>query len=175
MAGMAGTAGLRVALGCGMIVLCVGCRSTSPTALNVTVQVDRALAGQSVQVDLVGVSEADSSVMKGCPVSEYFRPDNALRKSLDRASVLFGTRGTSVLNLRCTEPIWKRWLASGSAQLFVLADIPGVASDDARRFCLPLAHDRWRRGFRSSWRSTSVQIIVDGARVRCLTPPRPPK
>jgi hypothetical protein len=171
----AGTAGLRVAFACGLIALGVGCRSTRPVAINLTVQVDRALAGQSVQVDLVGVSDTDSGLVKGCAVSQYFGPDNALRKSLDRASVMFGSRGTEVLKLSCKEPIWKRWLASGSTQVLVLADIPGVANDEARRYCVPLAKDRWPRAFRRARRATSVQIVVDAARVRCLTPPRPPK
>jgi len=155
---------------CAGLLLAAGCATTpQPRAFTVKVNLDPSLAGSSLQVDLVGANPvSDLAKLQAYPVSEYWKPGDALRRDSPKVTLAFGQGRAASQVLDTNDPIWKQWLQTGAQDLVVLVDLPGVAADkpgaaDPRRLVLPLDANQWGK-------TDSLEILIQESGARLLTP-----
>lgn len=151
-----------------------GCASApQPRAYNVQVTLDGALAGTSVQVDLVGANEvADLPKWQSYSVTEYWQPENAFRRDARKATLQFGRGKPATYVFAENDPHWAEWLRTGALHLVIMADLPGAVTDqmgnaDPRRLILPLDRAAWGR------KTGTLEVLVQESGLRLLTPRRP--
>jgi hypothetical protein len=153
-----------VLLGCG------GCASNTvkPRAFEVRITVDPKLANTSLQVDLIGANTlADLPKWTSYSVTEYWQPDNPLRRDDSHLSAQFGRGLPTTVTVSREHPHWQTWLKSGVAHLVILADLPGVSNDqtgnaDPRRLIIPLDKKLWKR-------KAPLEILIQEAGMKLLT------
>src|SRR5262249_31109192 len=105
-------------------------------------------------------------------VSDYWKPGDSLRNDAPKAVLAFGQGRPTTQVLSSTDPIWKKWIATGAMHLVVLADLPGISSDrtgnaDPRRLILPLDAAQWNK------KTDQLEIVVQESGVRLLTAKKP--
>lgn len=125
-----------LALGTAFLAGCAG-------LTGVKIAADSAVHGASIQVDVVGVTQANSGMIEGAPISKYFQSGSVVRQGAMAKSFRFGGSQPTIQLVDKTDPIWARWKAEHVTSLVVLADVPGVFEDlpgdaDPRRKILPL-------------------------------------
>jgi hypothetical protein len=171
------SASIRIVCGllvAGLCLLVFGCAST-PKAKSYTIKIelDQALAGSSIQVDLIGANAvSDLPKWQSYSVSEYWQPGNAMRRNADKVVVAFGQGKNNIQFFDTKNPAWARWIAAGAMHLVVMVDLPGVGEDlagsaDPRRLILPLDAGQWPGNV------TTVELLVQESGVRLLTPTKP--
>lgn len=133
-----------------------GCSSSLST---VNLQGSSSVASSSVLVDVVGIGPNNQN-LKAIPVSQYWRGGQSKG---DAKSFRFGPNSPQTYTLAANDPIWKHWHDTGVKEIMVIADLPGVFSDqpgdaDARRKILPLSG------------SASATITVDKSGLAKSTP-----
>ena len=146
--------GIRV--GCavaGLILLFAGgCRCQSGMeAFDVQVT-PRLTAGNPastapVEVNIVGVNDADYDKWTGYPLARYWSPRDPLRSGAKAFVMNFSHDNASPVVLQKDNPIWETWRQQGATHLFVIAFLPMVKEQgdaDPRRAELPLDRCRWR-------------------------------
>jgi hypothetical protein len=162
-------------LSAGVIALLLGgCVSTpQPIAYTVEVSLDPALAGTSLQVDLVGANEiSDLPKWQSYSVTEYWQPGNAFRRDARKVTLAFGRGLPTTQALSVDNPQWAEWLRTGALHLVLIADLPGPVSDqagnaDPRRLILPLDKRTWDK------KAKGLQVVVQESGLRLLTARRP--
>jgi hypothetical protein len=143
-----------------------------PRAYGIQVDLDPALAGSSLQVDLIGANPvSDLPKYETYSVSDYWKPGDALRRDALKVTLAFGQGRPISQTLNVTDPAWQRWLQTGAQYLVVLVDLPGIAADragnaDPRRLILPLDAARWSK-------TDTLHILVQESGARLLTPQKP--
>jgi hypothetical protein len=162
---------LGIVLGAAMLG---GCASTpEPRAYNIQVTLDNALAGTSVQVDLIGANEvADLPKWQNYSVTEYWQPDNAFRRDARKATLQFGRGKPATQVLAENDPHWGEWLRTGALDLVIIADLPGAVTDqvgnaDPRRLILPLDRAAWGK------KVGTLEVLVQESGLRLMTPRKP--
>jgi len=156
----------------GLLTLAACSSAPKPREYTIKVDLDPALAGSSLQVDLIGANPvSDLPKFETYSVSDYWKPGDPLRRDAAKITLAFGEgRPTSqVLNL--SDAIWKRWLKTGAQSLVVLVDLPGISTDragnaDPRRLILPLDGNKWGN-------TTTLNILIQESGARLLTPQKP--
>jgi hypothetical protein len=155
-------------------LLLAGCESKpKPKAFSVKVTLDQALAGSSLQVDLIGANElSDLPKYQSYSVSEYWKPGNTMRRNADKVVFEFGQGKPMVQTFTAADPAWKRWMGSGAMYLVVMVDLPQLADDmagnaDARRLILPLDTKKWPKDV------ATIELLVQESGVRLLTAMKP--
>jgi hypothetical protein len=148
----------------------VGCATApQPRSYTVKVNLDPALAGSSLQVDLIGANPvSDLPKLQTYSVTSYWTPGDTLRRDSAKVTLAFGQGRPMTQMLDINDPIWQGWLKTGAQQLVVLVDLPGIEADktggtDPRRLILPLDAAQW-----GSSGILEIQIQESGARL--LTP-----
>ena len=149
-----------------------GCSSSVPTArnFNLKIEIDPALAGSSIQLDIVGANAvSDLPKWQTYSVSDYWQPGDAMRRDSDKAVIHFGHGKETVQVFSGTNPIWDRWVRTGALYIVVLVDLPGLAADrdgnaDPRRLILPLDTHEWPSDV------TTIELRVQESGIRLLTP-----
>lgn len=139
--------------GMAMGVLCVatsGCISRL-ASYDVVVNLDQSMGDEkgnlpSVELHLLGMTQADSQMMERRSMTEYWNP-NRRQDSWERSVMQFGTGKETRQVLRYKDFIWTQWNRGGAERLVVLADLPGVFQDrdsleDPRRLVIPLKRTR---------------------------------
>ncbi|HRE08336.1 MAG TPA: hypothetical protein PKX00_22145 [Opitutaceae bacterium] len=151
-----------------------GCATPpKPSAYTIEVTLDPALAGTSLQVDVVGANElSDLPKWQTYSVTEYWQPGNAFRRDARKATLAFGRGRPDTQSLAVDDPKWAEWLRTGALHLVLIADLPGPVSDqtgnaDPRRLILPLDRAAWDRKLQK------LQIVVQESGLRLMTPRRP--
>jgi len=151
-----------------------GCATApKPSAYNVEVTLDPALAGTSLQVDVVGANElSDLPKWQSYSVTEYWQPGNAFRRDARKATLAFGRGRPDSQTLPISDPQWAEWLRTGALHLVIIADLPGPMSDqmgnaDPRRLILPLDRAAWDRKLQK------LQVVVQESGLRLMTPRKP--
>jgi hypothetical protein len=124
-----------------------------------------------VEVDLVGVAEADIGQWAGYDVSRYFSGEDPLRRSAAgyTRTLTFSNDNAGTQVISATDPIWKTWQERGVTTLFVLANartIQFAPGADFRKKQIPLTTDKWESGTRR------LDIVVTSGKVDCTTPMR---
>jgi hypothetical protein len=128
---------------------------------------------KSVELHLVGVNRFEKERWEIVSMTDYWTPGNQLRKSAAEYTyvIQFG-QGPCTRTLAKKDPIRKIWKSRKAEYLFVLADLPGVFTDqpgnaDPRRLRLPAANSR-------CWgvRQRSINVSVEGSNIVPLTIPK---
>lgn len=161
-------------LGAALLLAFLGGCASAPKAriFNLRIELGPALAGSSIQLDLVGAnSVSDLPKWQTYSVSDYWQPGDPMRRDADKAVLRFGQGKETVQVFPDTDPIWNRWLRTGALYLVVLVDLPGLAADregnaDPRRLILPLDAHEWNRDV------TTIELRVQESGIRLLTPKR---
>jgi hypothetical protein len=159
------------------LVLCSlvfgGCATVPhPRAYAIRVTLDKPLVGSSVQVDLVGVNATDLPKWQNYSVTQYWQPDNPLRRDAQKYAMQFSINTPNTQVLLDNDPHWAEWLPTGASQLVIIADLPGVITDqagnaDPRRLILPLDRAAWGRDV------NTIDILVQESGLRLMTPRKP--
>jgi len=150
-------------------VAVVGCARLGQYA----VQVESGSATDSIQVDLVGVNDAEYERWAAYPLDEYWSPTNTFRKNAaDRVVLRFGMGHERVQSIGRKDACWTAWRARQCRYLFVLTNAGPLRSGegaavDPRRLILPLERKRWD--------GKSIQVQVQPGGVVCVNGPRPAK
>ena len=138
-----------------IVVICLGALlngcATGPTAKawSIKVELDPALTGSSIQVDLVGANAVSLPRWESYSVTSYWTPGDAMRRDADKAVIEFGSGKPMSQLLDAKDPKWPRWLQSGATHLVILADLPGVGGGgagnaDPRRLVIALDGKAWK-------------------------------
>lgn len=156
------------------LLLLGGCASgPQPQAYSVTLTLDPALAGTSVQVDLVGANElTDLPKWQSYSVTEYWQPGNPFRRDARKYTVQFSRDQPNTQMLLVGDSIWREWLNTGALHLVIMADLPGAVTDqmgnaDPRRLILPLDKAVWDS------KVGTLQVLVQESGLKLLTPRKP--
>jgi hypothetical protein len=108
---------------------------------------DPALAGTSLQVDVVGANElSDLPKWQTYSVTEYWQPGNAFRRDARKATLAFGRGRPDTQSLAVDDPKWAEWLRTGALHLVLIADLPGPVSDQTGNADPAPAHPPARPG-----------------------------
>lgn len=150
-------------LALGLLAMCsmlVGCSSPKMGTYNLVIRPDDSLtAGRlaPLEVDLVGVKEADASVWREYKLDAYFSGQDTLRSGARdyMKSINFGPDSAGEQRISKTDPIWKVWRGRGVTNLVILAnsrDLRPGAGGEVRRKEIPLTTDRWK--------TDTIEIVV---------------
>jgi hypothetical protein len=153
-----------------MILAGGGCASNTvkPRAFEVLMSVDKPLERTSLQVDLIGANTlADLPKWTSYSVTDYWQPDNPQRRDASKITFQFGRGFPIKVSISRDDPLWQTWLKSGVAHLVVMADLPGVATDqvgnaDPRRLIIPLDKKLWPSG-------APLELIIQEGGIKLLT------
>lgn len=156
-----------------MLLLLAGCATTppAPTPYPIQVELDSALQGKSVLVDLVGVNQGNFDRWNSYPMSKYWKDGDVMRANATKVTYNFVAGAPKVNTLALNDPIWAKWKAAGAAHVFILADLPGVQADqvgvqDARRQILGLRPDAWTKG------TKDLKVLIKESGIEVVTPLR---
>ncbi len=169
----------------GFIALAVlaGCQGMGRFDVVVTLEREgfRRTAGTlpSIEVNIVGVNDAELREWAGRPLSQYWMPDDPQRVTAVRKGyayvMTFGEEQPTRQVLYRRHRVWSDWEAKASRQLFILSNFPRVVEDkegdaDVRRKILPLDKLRWRGYF---WGKRVIWIEITPSGLIVHTPPLP--
>jgi hypothetical protein len=159
----------RLAAGVVLAAVVSGCSRLGPY----TVQVGSVSATDSIQVDIVGVNEAEHQRWATYPLDVYWSPTDTFRKNVaDRVVLRFGMGREGQQTIGRKDPCWRAWKARQCRYLLVLTNAgpmrggEGLQSDP-RRLILPLERKRWDERL--------IQVQVQAGGVVCVNGPRPQK
>ena len=136
-----------------LLVFACGCRCQSGMKsfdVHVTPQFSTtgdAATAPPVEVDVVGVSEADYERWLTYPLNRYWSPRDPLRTSAKTFVMNFTHDDRQTAVLKKDDPIWEQWRQQGAMHLFVIAFIPTVSNpgpDDPRRAEVTLDRCYWK-------------------------------
>ncbi|HUW19628.1 MAG TPA: hypothetical protein VMW16_10030 [Sedimentisphaerales bacterium] len=149
---------VSLAGGCGRVV-------------NITATED--ICRKSVEVHLVGVNRFEKDRWETMSMSDYWTPENQLRKSAREYThvIQFG-QGPCQKTLTAKDAVHKIWKSRKAEYVFVLADLPGIFPDlpgnaDARRLRLPAVDSE-------CWgvRQKTINISIERGNIVPLTIPK---
>jgi hypothetical protein len=128
---------------------------------------------KSVEVHLVGVNRFETDTWDSISMTEYWQPGNQRRKDAENYTyvIQFG-QGPCKETLSKKDPIRRVWKSRKAEYLYVLADLPGLFTDqpgdaDPRRLRLPAVNSkRWGRT------KTQISIRIEGSNIVPLTMPK---
>jgi len=134
----------------------------------------------SIQVDLVGINDAEYRQASSMGLNEFWAVDSPVRMTWERKGYAhvktFGEEQPTRQVLYRRHHVWNDWEAKGSRFLFVLVNYPrGKVDDkegdaDVRRKILPLERRRWKNYF---WGKRVIWIEVTPSGLIVHTPPKP--
>lgn len=158
---------VRAAAAAAVLVLLGGCSRLG----QYTVQVESTASMDSIQVDIVGVNEAEYERWATYSMDAYWAPGNAFRNNAaDRVVLRFGMGCEARQTIGRKDPCWKAWRARQCRYLFILTNAGPLRStegtpSDPRRLILPLEKKRW------DGRTIEIRVLPGG--VVCVNGPRP--
>lgn len=164
-----------IAAGLGLLTALLALASCAsapkPVAHTITLTLDKSLENTSLQIDIIGANAtSDLPKWESYSITEYWQPGNTTRRDTDRYTVDFGRGKPTSQLISSTDVKWSRWLQTGATYVVVIADLPGIPSDqqgnaDPRRLILPLDSAQWKKA-----RKDPIEIQVKESGLRLLTP-----
>jgi hypothetical protein len=154
-----------------LLVLTACSSAPKPVAQPITLTLDKSLENTSIQVDIIGANAtSDLPKWESYSITEYWQPGNTTRRDTDRHTVDFGRGKPAAQTIGPNDAKWPRWLQTGATYVVVIADLPGVSSDqqgnaDPRRLILPLDAKQWKKE-----RKAPIEIQIKESGLRLLTP-----
>jgi hypothetical protein len=156
-------------LGVLLAVLLIGGCHGVPMNRVATITADEDVCQQSVEVHLVGVNRFKKEQWDNYSMTEYWQPNNQLRKSASAYTyVIQYGKAPPERTLSKKHPIRKLWKTRKAEYLFVLVDLPGIFKDahgdaDPRRLILPALNSKeW--GFQKE-----IKIAISSSNIVALT------
>jgi hypothetical protein len=153
------------------VLLIGGCKGV-PMNRVATITADENVCQQSVEVHLVGVNRFKKDQWENMSMTEYWQPNNQLRKSARAYThVIKYGKAPCERTLSKKHAIRKVWKTRKAEFLFVLVDLPGIFEDaqgnaDARRLRLPALNSKeW--GFQKE-----INIAINSSSIEAMTIPR---
>lgn len=132
-------------------------------------------AYQTVEVDLIGVSEMSMETWRGMKVDTYMQPGNAMRQaaSARRKTLYFSNADDAQKEVYHSDAIWNQWARSKATSVFVIAlmamDVEATgAGTDPRIIKVPLTTEMWKNRQR-------IEFQVSAGGVVMVSAPKPPK
>ncbi|MBN1764500.1 MAG: hypothetical protein JW860_04520 [Sedimentisphaerales bacterium] len=128
---------------------------------------------ESVEVNIVGVSNSVYSFWESMSMTDYWKPDNSVRLDAKRNGYLyeikFDQNNPREQTLKTSDPVWKVWSKRKAKYWFILADIPGMHKDapgnaDARRLIIPYKCKKAHIG--------TIEISLESSGVKCFSLPK---
>jgi hypothetical protein len=150
-----------------------GCGGTSYGRLDVQVGLSEQIRGQTVDVDLIGVKNAqDLEAWRAAEITKYFSAGDTKRAEAAsvRETFKFSAGDTASKTLSAMDRKWDEdW--KGATAIIIVANIPGMEGEkgpaDPRRTIITTE--------KGIWSETPVRVEVGRSGVRVLTPQNPPK
>jgi hypothetical protein len=153
------------------ILLSSGCASM--VRLHVKIKLDKKQimamgAIPTIEVNLVGINEAEYPQWEKYSLDQYWSAKDNLRLGGDRKTFKFEETAKIEQELRADGAIWDIWAEKSARYLFIMADIPGMTDkqpggQDGRLLILPLNPDNWRHD------TITVTVKIGG--VTCIPSP----
>lgn len=148
-------------------VFAVGCASTHlhPKAWNISIN---KTTYASIQVDLIGVTEAEKPYWEGYNIDKYWSDGDLRRKNAQPLTQVLKMGQPWVVSMN--NPKWQEWLNRGATELLVIANLPGhfdAGPADPRRIFLPLDKHAWNA------KNNTLEIEIQDTMILVLTPPKP--
>lgn len=161
---------LRPSMLAGFVILAaVGCGTpkikSKPWNLSIT-----KTTKASIQIDLIGVTEADKPYWAGYDLNKYWKSGDLRRRQADKLSKDLLSNESWAVD-RADEK-WKDWLNRGATELLVIANLPGEFDSgpaDPRRIFVSLDKKTWES------KTETLDIEVQDTLLRVLTKQTPRK
>jgi hypothetical protein len=152
-----------------MVAICaalfaMGCGSTRPRPWNVSISKS---TYASVEVDLIGVKEAEKPYWDGYNIDKYWSDGDLRRKNARPLTKILKVGQPWVISK--DDPKWKEWLDRGATDLLVVANLPGhfdPGPADPRRCYLSLA-PVWKA------KDHTLEIEIQDTMILVQTPQKP--
>ena len=130
-----------------------------PKKFDLLFRLDPALAGASVQVDIIGASARSYlPSLESVQLNQYWNPGNPLRRDVPKATVVYGRGSPPEQTFPATDPKWTTWLGAGAEMLVLMLDAPGIQD----RLIVPLDQKEWGNVPR-------LEILIQESGIRLLT------
>lgn len=130
-----------------------GCSASGPRR-EVIIGLDQALAESSarptIQVDVVGLNDAERKLWDAKNLSEYWLPGSPARAAMgDRLiPIRYGREFSQPVSISVDDKVWKAWERAGAKWVYIVANLPGGVADkpgagDPRRLAISLTSKEW--------------------------------
>jgi len=123
-----------------------GCHSTpKPKPWNIKIT---KTTPATVDVDVIGVSSSEKQDWASYDLNKYWSPNDERRREAVASDdlVSFSLKMGEASELKIDDKHWKKWLRNPTAELLIIANLPGSFSggaDDFRRKFLYLGKSDW--------------------------------
>lgn len=84
----------------------------------------------TMEVDVVGVTEAEEKRLLAYDVDRYFAPPAAFRKSLGAVTLKFSATDTAPKIIPSNAIIWDRWADKGAKYIAVISNVPMLVNPE---------------------------------------------
>lgn len=129
-------------LGVFAILSLTGCAS-GPAAWNIKIT---QITPGSIQVDLVGITEAEKPKWEAYSMDDYWNNENDPRR-VNALKLTHFLELDKPWVVSKDDPIWQKWFARGDTELAIIANLPGnfpAGPGDPRLNFYPLDKDSWK-------------------------------
>lgn len=129
-----------------------GCASANRHEIVVSLDapLSRERSRPTIQVDLIGLDDAERAAWDEMSISTYWMPGSSLRSAARHRVVhfRFSPEQSQLYVVPIDSDIWKIWRKSGAKWLYVIANLPGGLDDkpgaaDPRRLAVSLSSKEW--------------------------------
>jgi len=122
----------------------------------------------SIQVDLIGITEAEKPYWEGYNLDKYWSDGDLRRQNAHPLTQVLKMGQPWVVP--ATDPRWQEWLNRGATELLIVANLPGhfdAGPADPRRLFLPLTKGVWQA------KNDTLEIEVQDTLIVVNTPQKP--
>lgn len=147
------------ALGAAAILLLVGCGDKS--LKKVIVEAEKTTQGRTITLHIIAVNEFDLPRLQSYSVDKYWEPGDPVRRSFEDQATKLEFKEARKIEYTPKSPEWGKWFKKGNRHVVVIADLPTVKDDAARRQVVPLFQKGW-----AEKKVTQVKVRVQDAQVR---------
>ncbi|MBO8416289.1 MAG: hypothetical protein IAB19_07925 [Proteobacteria bacterium] len=127
----------------GMALLFAGC-SASTADIRVYLSDDlQAAYGEvpALEADVAGVTEVQQRQLASISAADYFRPGNALRRSLAPVTLHFGLQQQGPYLISGDDKAWELWESRGASFIAVLCNLPDLTERTSEQGAAPAGAD----------------------------------
>jgi len=153
----------RLALFLATMLAAGGCAGSKGPPVAWKVSITKATPA-SIEVDLIGVTEADKPFWAGYDLDKYWTPGDLRRRQADKLSKTLPLN--QPWSVERNDPKWNDWLNRGATDLLIIANLPGrfdPGPADPRRIFVPLDKKSWEA------KDQALEIQVQDTLIRVLT------
>lgn len=114
------------------IMALAGCSATtSDVGVYLSEEIQTSESGcPTMEVDVVGVTEAEEKRLLAYDVDRYFAPPATFRKSLGAITLKFSATDTNPKIIPSNAVIWDRWADKGAKYIAVISNLPMLVNPE---------------------------------------------